>query len=52
MIKKNHDVKKNKFYEKKGSAQVKSAIMLAALQFNSSTNIVAKKSRNHTENFF
>ena len=52
MIKKNRDVKKNMFYEKKGSAQVKSAIMLAALQFKSSTNIVAKKSRNHTENFF
>ncbi len=52
MIKKNYDVKKNMFYEKKGSAQVKSAIMLAALQFKSSTNIVAKKSRNHTENFF
>ena len=26
--------------------------MLAALQFKSSTNIIAKKSRNHTENFF
>ena len=32
IIKKSTHVKKNKFYELKGSAQVKSAIMIAALQ--------------------
>ena len=51
-IKKYSDIKLNKFIENKGSAQVKSAIMLAALNFNSETEILAKKSRNHTENFF
>ena len=44
--------KKNKFYELKGSAQVKSAIMIAGLQFKTITEIIAKESRNHTENFF
>ena len=52
IIKKSTNEKKNKFYELKGSAQVKSAIMIAALQKNSLTKIIAKKSRNHTENFF
>ncbi len=52
MIKKNENIKQNKFFENKGSAQVKSAIMLAALQYKSTTEIIAKKSRNHTENFF
>ncbi len=52
MIKKSNNKKKSKFYEKKGSAQVKSAIMIAALQKKSLTKIIAKKSRNHTENFF
>ncbi len=51
-IKKIDDLKKNKFLENKGSAQVKSAIMLAALHYKNETEILAKKSRNHTENFF
>ena len=52
MIKKISDIKDNKFIENKGSAQVKSAIMLAALHFKNQTQIKANKSRNHTENFF
>ncbi len=51
-IKKFSDIKSKNFIENKGSAQVKSAIMLAALNFESETYIKAKKSRNHTENFF
>ena len=38
--------------EKKGSAQVKSSIMLAALNTRGTTTIKAKKSRNHTELFY
>ena len=38
-----------KYYEKKGSAQCKSSVMLAALNSEGITNIKAKKSRNHTE---
>ena len=45
-------IKLNKFYEHKGSAQVKSAIMLASLHFKDETEIIAKKSRDHTERFF
>ena len=41
-----------KFQELKGSAQCKSAVMLAALNTNGQTNIKAKKSRNHTELLF
>jgi len=41
-----------KYYETKGSAQCKSAIMLAALNTNGQTIIKAKKSRNHTELLF
>ena len=41
-----------KYFEKKGSAQVKSSIMLAALNTKGTTIIKAKKSRNHTELFF
>ena len=52
IIKKSSKEKKNIFYENKGSAQVKSAIMIAALQKKIPTKIIAKKSRNHTENFF
>ena len=37
------------FYEKKGSAQCKSAIMLAALNTKGKTIIKAKKSRDHSE---
>ena len=52
MIKHNKNCKEDFFFENKGSAQVKSAIMLAALNFKHTTQILAKKSRNHTENFF
>tara|TARA_Y100001970_G_scaffold161529_1_gene197543 strand:- start:36760 stop:38085 length:1326 start_codon:yes stop_codon:yes gene_type:complete len=41
-----------KFYENKGSAQVKSSIMLAALNTEGTTFIKAKKSRDHSENLF
>ena len=37
------------YYEKLGSAQCKSAVMLAALKTPGITKIKAKKSRNHTE---
>ncbi len=40
------------YVENKGSAQCKSAIMLAALNTPGVTKIKAKKSRNHTELFF
>ena len=40
------------YNETKGSAQVKSTIMLAALNTNGETIINAKKSRNHTELLF
>ncbi len=38
-----------KYFEKKGSAQIKSCIMLASLNAPGTTKIHAKKSRNHTE---
>ncbi len=37
------------YHEKRGSAQCKSSVMLAALNTNGETKIRAKKSRNHTE---
>jgi len=40
------------YFENKGSAQCKSAVMLAALNTPGITKIKAKKSRNHTELFF
>tara|TARA_B100001093_G_scaffold193301_1_gene185917 strand:+ start:663 stop:1991 length:1329 start_codon:yes stop_codon:yes gene_type:complete len=40
------------YYEKKGSAQVKSCVMLAALNISGETKIIAKKSRDHTEILF
>ena len=40
------------YYEKKGSAQCKSAVMLAALNTKGQTFIKAKKSRDHTEKLF
>ena len=40
------------YYEKKGSAQVKSSIMIAALSTEGTTTIKAKKSRDHTELLF
>ena len=41
-----------KYYEKKGSAQCKSAVMFAALNTFGETIIKAKKSRNHSELLF
>ena len=41
-----------KYFENLGSAQCKSAVMLAALKTHGITKIKAKKSRNHTELFF
>ena len=41
-----------KYFEKKGSAQCKSSVMLAALNTSGTTVIKAKKSRNHTELLF
>ena len=41
-----------KYYENKGSAQCKSAIMLAALNTKGETLIKAKKSRDHSERLF
>ena len=40
------------YNEKKGSAQCKSSVMLAALNTQGQTKIKAKKSRNHTELLF
>ena len=40
------------YLESKGSAQCKSAVMLAALNASGITSIKAKKSRNHSELFF
>ena len=40
------------YLEKKGSAQCKTTVMLAALKSNGFTKIKAKKSRNHTELLF
>ena len=41
-----------KFYEKKGSAQCKSAVIFAGLRTKGTTIVKAKKSRNHTELLF
>ena len=41
-----------KYLEKKGSAQCKTTVMLAALKSNGLTTIKAKKSRDHTELLF
>ena len=41
-----------KYHENKGSAQCKSAVMLAALNTSGTTYIKAKKSRNHSELLF
>ena len=45
-------IKPINYYESKGSAQVKSSIMLAALNADGKTTITAKKSRNHSEILF
>ena len=52
IIKGSNFLKPIKYYEKKGSAQVKSCLMLAALNTKGTTIIKAKKSRNHTEILF
>ena len=41
-----------KYYEKIGSAQIKSCVMLSALNTPGTTKIIASKSRNHTEILF
>ncbi len=41
-----------KYFEKRGSAQCKSSVMLAALNTRGTTIIKSKKSRNHTELLF
>ena len=41
-----------RYFEKRGSAQCKSAVMFAALNTKGKTVIKAKKSRDHTELFF
>ena len=41
-----------KYYENKSSAQVKTCIMLAAIKAEGETEIIAKKSRNHSEILF
>ena len=43
------DPKPIKYFEKLGSAQCKSSVILAALNTKGTTTIKAKKSRNHTE---
>lgn len=44
-----HKLKPISYFEKKGSAQCKSSVILGALRTNGITKIKAKKSRNHTE---
>ena len=51
-IKGTDDPKPINYYETKGSAQCKSAVMLAALNTNGETIIKAKKSRDHSELLF
>ena len=43
------NLKPIKYFEKRGSAQCKSAVILAAMRANGTTYIKAKKSRDHTE---
>ena len=43
------NIKSIKYFETRGSAQCKSAVMLAAMRADGTTYIKAKKSRNHTE---
>ena len=42
-------IKPIKYYERRGSAQCKSSVMLAAMRADGTTYIKAKKSRDHTE---
>ena len=48
-IKGSKNLKPIKYFEKRGSAQCKSSIILAGLRTEGTTEIRAKKSRNHTE---
>lgn len=48
-ILKSSNLKPIKYFERLGSAQCKSAVMLAALKTNGSTHLKCKPSRNHTE---
>ncbi len=52
VIKGSNSPKSINYFEKKGSAQCKTSIMLAALKSKGQTKIKAKKSRNHTELLF
>ena len=52
VIKGSENPKPIKYFENKGSAQCKSAVMLAALNTKGKTIIKAKKSRNHSELLF
>ena len=49
IIKGSKNLKPIKYFEKKGSAQCKSAVIFAGLRTEGTTIINAKKSRNHTE---
>jgi 3-phosphoshikimate 1-carboxyvinyltransferase len=51
-IKGSESIKPIRYYETKGSAQIKSCVMLAALNAPGTTKIFARKSRNHTEILF
>ena len=51
-IKGSHLLRPIKFYETKASAQVKTTVMLAALNAEGTTKIIANKSRDHTEILF
>ena len=52
LIKGTDEARPISYHENKGSAQCKSAVMLAALNTNGETTIKAKKSRDHTELLF
>ncbi len=52
IIKGTNSPKPTEYFERKGSAQCKSSVMLAALNTKGTTIIKAKKSRNHTELLF
>ena len=49
ILKGSQELRPIKYFEKKGSAQCKSSIILAGLRTEGTTYIKAKKSRNHTE---
>ncbi len=49
IIKGSPDLKSFKYLEKKGSAQCKSAVIFGGMRSAGTTQIIAKKSRNHTE---